>query len=255
VLEARITPFPAAASPWAAAVGRIVGGLQREEAQRSRRDRPFVTLSWAQSLDGCIARNPGTPTVLSGEATRGMTHALRAAHDAILIGVGTLLADDPALTVRFWTGDSPAPIVLDSRLRTPCGARLVAAAAARQVTFACTSAGDPGRQRQLEASGAKVLRLPACSSQWVDLAALLAHLGAAGVKRLMVEGGAKVLTSFLRSGLADYAIVTIAPRLLGGLPAVARVAGAAGELQQLEGAVYEPFGEDMVMAGPLGSTA
>jgi 3,4-dihydroxy 2-butanone 4-phosphate synthase/GTP cyclohydrolase II len=251
VLEARSTPFPAARAT-TAAVARILDGLAQEQARRPRRDRPFVTLSWAQSLDGCIARAPGVPTALSGEGTRGMTHALRAAHDAILIGVGTLLADDPALTVRFWDGESPAPVVLDSRLRTPSSARLLAAVRARPVTFACTTAGDVGRQQQLEACGAKVLRLPACQSQWVDLPALLAELGAAGVQRLMVEGGAKVLTSFLRSGLADYAVVTIAPRLLGGLPAVTRV---AGELQQLTDAAYERLGPDVVMAGPLGGRA
>jgi riboflavin-specific deaminase-like protein len=248
VLEARTTPFPAARAN-AAAVGRILDGIEREEARRGPRPRPFVTLSWAQSLDGCIAQAPGAPTALSGEETRGMTHALRAAHDSILIGVGTLLADDPALTVRFWSGESPAPIVLDSRLRAPSTSRLVLAAGVRPVTFACTQAGPPRRQRLLENQGVKVLRLPACESNWVDLAALLARLGEEGVQRLMVEGGAKVLTSFLRAGLADYAVVTIAPRLLGGLPAVARV---SGQLQQLEGAEYERFGPDMVMAGPLG---
>lgn len=232
-----------------AAVGRVMEGLDREERRRPPSGRPFVTLSWAQSLDGCIATAPGQPTALSGEESLALTHALRAAHDGILIGVGTLLADDPALTVRFWPGPSPAPVVLDSRLRTSLQSRLVLTAAARPVAFACTAAGDVDQQARLEARGARVLRLPACDSGWVDLPSLLTRLGEGGCRRVMVEGGAKVLTSFLQSGLADYAIVTIAPRFLGGLAAVGQLAGR--ERPQIAHASCERFGADMVMAGPL----
>jgi GTP cyclohydrolase II len=247
---ARTTPFSYPRAT-VAAVARVLADL--ESAQLRRRQgtgaRPFVTLSWAQSLDGCLALEAGRPTALSGEESLALTHALRAAHDGIVIGVGTLLADDPALTVRFWPGASPAPVVLDSSLRTSLQSRLVAAAGARPVAFACTTAGDVDRQARLEARGAKVVRLPACDSGWVDLAALLDHLGAAGVKRVMVEGGAKVLTSFLQAQLADYAIVTIAPRFLGGLAAVGPLAGSARP--QITGPSFERFGTDMVMAGPL----
>jgi GTP cyclohydrolase II len=251
VLEARTTPF---SYPRAivAAVGRVIAGLDRAQARKAAGNptaRPFVTLSWAQSLDGCLAIEPGRPTALSGEESLALTHALRAAHDGIVIGVGTLLADDPALTVRFWPGRSPAPVVLDSSLRTSLQSRLVQAAAARPVAFACTSAGNVDQQARLEARGARVLRLPACDSGWVDLAALLDALGAAGVKRVMVEGGAKVLTSFLQAQLADYAIVTIAPRFLGGLAAVGPLAGT--DRPQIEEPSQERFGADLVMAGPI----
>jgi GTP cyclohydrolase II len=251
VLEARTTPF---SYPRAivAAVGRVIAGLEREEKAATRRRgraRPFVTLSWAQSLDGCIALQAGQPIVISGEETLALTHALRAAHDGILIGVGTVLADDPALTVRLWPGQSPAPVVLDSRLRTSLQSRLVMTAGVRPVAFACTPAGDVDQQAQLEARGARVLRLPACDSGWVDLPALLDKLGEAGVKRVMVEGGAKVLTSFLQAQLADYAVVTIAPRFLGGLAAVGPLVG--GDRPQIAGPSCERFGADLVMAGPL----
>ena len=247
---ARTTPFSYPRATVAAVV-RVLAGL--ESAQQRHRPqvagRPFVTLSWAQSVDGCLALEAGRPTALSGDESLALTHALRAAHDGIVIGVGTSLADDPALTVRFWPGASPAPVVLDSSLRTSLQSRLVAAAAARPVAFACTAAGDVDRQARLEARGARVLRLPACASGWVDLEALLDRLGAAGVGRVMVEGGAKVLTSFLQAQLADYAIVTIAPRFLGGLAAVGPLEGAARP--QIAGASIERFGADVVMAGPI----
>jgi GTP cyclohydrolase II len=235
--------------PAMAAIGRVIGGLEREERRRGRLARPFVTLSWAQSLDGCLALEPGLPTALSGQESLALTHALRACHDGILIGVGTLLADDPALTVRFWPGRSPAPVVLDSRLRSSPHSRLVATASSRPVAFACTAAGDAGSQAELEARGARVLRLPACESGWVDLPALLDKLGDDGIRRVMVEGGAKVLTSFLQAGLGDYAIVSVVPRFLGGLAAVGQLSG--GERPQIKAPSYERFGDDMVMAGAL----
>jgi 3,4-dihydroxy 2-butanone 4-phosphate synthase/GTP cyclohydrolase II len=235
----------------------VLSGLEKARAQVGRRPsagaRPFVTLSWAQSLDGCLAIEAGQPTALSGEESLALTHALRAAHDGIVIGVGTLLADDPALTVRFWHGASPAPVVLDSSLRTSLQSRLVKTAGARPVAFACTSAGDVDRQARLEACGARVLRLPACQSGWVDLAALLDHLGAIGIGSVMVEGGAKVLTSFLQAQLADYAIVTVAPRFLGGLAAVGPLAGPARP--HIAEPSCERFGADMVMAGALTQAA
>lgn len=249
MLEARTSPAPVPRPANPAAVARLLAGMAREQARCGRRGRPFVTLSWAQSLDGCIAREPGQRTVISGDETMALAHALRAAHDGILIGVGTLVADDPALTVRFWTGESPTPVVLDTRLRTPLTSRLVLAGQQRPVFFACTDAGEEDKRQRLEMLGARVLRLPACESGWVDLPALLRALDGAGVRRLMVEGGAKVLTSFLRAGLGDYAIVTIAPRILGGLPAVSRL--LPEDLQQLGTPVYEQLGQDIVMAGPL----
>ncbi len=237
-------PYPRTTT---AAVGRVLAAIAQEESRRGVRKRPFVTLSWAQSLDGCLALERGRPTALSGAESLALTHALRAAHDTILIGVGTLVADDPALTVRFWQGASPAPIVLDSRLRTPPSSRLAAMAAARPVTFACTPSGSPDQQARLEAGGARVLRLPACNNGWVDLPALLESLTAAGCRRLMVEGGATVLTSFLAAGLGDFAAITIAPRFLSGLRAVGNLLGE--DRPRIVSPSWEPFGEDLVMAG------
>src|SRR5204863_4413167 len=99
-------------------------GAAARTARARRRERPFVTLSWAQSVDGSLALSAGQALALSGADLLALTDAARAAHDAILVGIGTLLADDPQLSVRHWRGRSPAPIVLDSRLRTPAAARL-----------------------------------------------------------------------------------------------------------------------------------
>ena len=177
--------------------------------------RPFVTLSYAQSLDGCLSAHQGTPFPISGPASLTMTHALRATHSAILVGIETVLADDPALTVRLVPGDSPRPVILDSQLRTPPDARLLRGRGG--VWIATTPQGAQASHRQrLEQAGARILTLPADEDERVDLAALLTCLGAEGIRSLMVEGGARVLTSFLENGLADYAVITIAPVFLGG---------------------------------------
>ena len=176
---------------------------------------PFVTLSYAQSLDGCLSARQGTPFPISAPASMTMTHALRAAHSAILVGIETVLADDPALTVRLVPGDSPQPVIVDSQLRTPPDARLLHDRDDVWIATTPQGAQASGRQR-LEQAGARILTLPADEDGRVDLAALLTCLSAEGIRSLMVEGGARVLTSFLENGLADYAVITIAPVFLGG---------------------------------------
>jgi GTP cyclohydrolase II len=231
-------------------VGQVLDDLAETARARRVRGRPFVTLAWAQSLDGSIALEAGRACALSGAESLTLTHAVRASQDAILVGIGTLLADDPQLSVRYWSGRSPAPVVLDTRLRTPPSARLLAGAGPeRVVTIACTAAADEARVAPLASRGARVLRLPAWPNGWVDLPALLEALGAAGVESLMVEGGARVLTSFLRAELGDYAVVTIAPRLLGGLPVVGGL--DHGRAPRLVSIASHRLGDDVVLAGPL----
>jgi 3,4-dihydroxy 2-butanone 4-phosphate synthase/GTP cyclohydrolase II len=183
----------------------------------ARTGRPLVTLSYAQSLDGCLTAQPGEPLAISSPEALAWTHTLRASHDAILVGIGTVLADDPTLAVRFAKGNNPQPVVVDSHLRLPLAARLLARSTPLWV--AAAESADPLRRQQLEERGARVLALPAAGHQ-VDLAALLDQLGSEGVRSLMVEGGSEILTSFWRGALAQQAVVTIAPILLGGLHAV-----------------------------------
>lgn len=202
--------------------------------------RPAVTVAYAQSLDGCIALERGVPTALSGSESLLLTHRLRAAHAGILVGVGTVLADDPRLNTRLVPGGSPRPIVLDSRLRTPPGARLFAPApdaqggeAARRPIIACDSellAGEgAGRARSLEGAGAVLLpieRRAAGTRAPLPLRSVLAGVLRLGVTSVMVEGGASIIRSFVRAGHVDELCVTTAPVLLAGGPRFGREPGA-----------------------------
>lgn len=190
-------------------------------------ERPAVTLSYAQSLDGSIAARRGFPLQISAPESTQLTHQLRATHDAILVGIGTVLADDPQLTVRHVPGKDPQPVVLDSRLRFPLGARLLRA---RSPWIATTSLADGNKVQTLAAAGAILLTMPSDPTGRVHLPSLLARLRELGIKSLMVEGGAGVITSFLNEQLVDFVVLTIAPVFVGGLPAVEDLMGhkAAG---------------------------
>jgi len=212
--------------------------------------RPVVTVTYAQSLDGSLAAAPGRPLALSGPQSLAFTHQLRAAHAAILVGVNTVLADDPQLTVRLsgatTAGPHPQPLVLDSRLRCPPEARLLRHPSHR-LWLATTDAAPAERQAALEAAGARIIRLPADERGRVALPALLDWLGAHGLGSLMVEGGAQTITAFLSQRLADRLIVTIAPRLIGGLRAIA----APLDLP-LQNVHCRRLGEDLVVEAELG---
>jgi len=202
--------------------------------------RPLVTLTYAQSLDGSIAAVPGRPLALSGPESTTFTHQLRAAHDAILVGIGTVLADNPRLTVRLASGPDPQPVVLDSHLRFPLDANLLRHP--RPPWIATTARAAPERQAALEAAGARVIRFPADDCGRVHLSALLDALADAGIKTLMVEGGSAVVTSFLSARLVDRVALTLAPRLVGGLRAVA----APCDLR-LQNVTCRPLGIDLIV--------
>src|SRR5262249_55310613 len=134
--------------------------LNKAVGHRTRTGRPFITLSYAQSIDGCIAARSSEPLALSGSQSLELTHRLRAAHDAILVGIGAVLADNPRLTVRLTEGKNPQPIIVDSRLRLPRTANVLRSGSG-PVWVATTETADVERQRMLEAAGARVMRLSA----------------------------------------------------------------------------------------------
>ena len=211
---------------------------------RQRHGRPFVTLSYAQSIDGCIAAQAGKPLALSGPESMALTHRLRAAHDTIVVGIGTVLADDPRLTVRLVEADDPRPVVLDTRLRTPVAARLLAG-------FPWIISGEdvcPERRERLEEAGAQVFGLPTGASGGIDLEHLLQELGKRGADSLMVEGGARVIRSFLRARLVNHLVLTVAPTLVGGLPAVGRNGSGSVGLSLSE-PHYQQLGKDLILWG------
>jgi 3,4-dihydroxy 2-butanone 4-phosphate synthase/GTP cyclohydrolase II len=216
-----------------------------------RRDgRPYVTLSYAQSLDGSIAARRGEQTFISGPEAGRLTHQLRARHDAILVGIGTVLADDPRLTVRLARGTDPQPVIVDSRLRFPMWANLLRGG--RRPWIATTEVADRSRQAALEAAGARVIRLPAGPNGMVSLAALLDHLDRLHIRSLMVEGGATVISNFLADHLVDRLVLTIAPMILGGLNAVADLGQLNGQLlPRLTRPRYQALGRDMILYGEL----
>lgn len=211
--------------------------------------RPFVTLSYAQSLDGCAAGVEDRPLAISGDAARCFTHRLRAAHDGILVGIGTVLSDDPSLTVREAEGHHPQPIVVDSRLRFPIDAKLLSHPD-RRVWIATTHRADPQRVRRLESLGAEVLIVPADSADRVDLVALMAQLRQRGVRNLMIEGGGRILTQIVNRQLFDLLVLTVAPLMVGGVPAFAPRQGLLGHQHtRIAQPHYLPVGEDLVVWG------
>lgn len=235
----------AAAAP---AMAPLFDLLHRMRTQ-SAAARPSVTLSYAQSLDGCTCATKDRPLAISGESSRRFTHRLRAAHDAILVGIGTVLADNPHLTVRDIPGADPQPIVVDSRLRFPIDARLLNHPS-RRVWIATTQHADPQRIRRLEALGAEVLIVPTDAADRVDLAALFAQLHHRGVRNLMVEGGGRILTQVVNQQLFDLLVLTIAPMMVGGVPAFAPHQGLLHhQHMRIADPHWLPVGEDLVLWG------
>ncbi len=209
--------------------------------------RPLVTLAYAQSLDGSLAERRGRPLPLSGDQSLTFTHALRVASDAILVGIGTVLADDPQLTARREAGPDPQPVILDSRLRTPRHARLWDHPKPPWF-FSGEPASHTGRAL-VEGRGGRLITVPADGGR-LDLNAVLASLGEQGVTSLMVEGGAEVITSFLSSGLADRVAATIAPVYVGGLRMLER---RLPGLPRLQRAASFQMGPDIVVVGRFGA--
>ncbi len=213
-------------------------------------------MSYAQSLDGSIAIRRGTPYSLSGEESRTLTHKLRAAHDAILVGIDTVLADNPFLTVRLVEGPSPIPIVLDSHLRLPLNSNLLKNKVSPLI--ATTTSASEENQAQIEEFGAKIIRVIPDERGWVNLPVLLSILPDLGIRNVMVEGGAKVITSFLFHHLVDWIVITIAPTFLGGLHAVEnpltlcnRENSGSSNLPQFNNCGHEQVGKDIVVWSAL----
>ncbi len=215
--------------------------------------RPAVTVSYAQTLDGRIATVTGGSQWISGPESLRLVHELRAEHAAIMVGVGTVCRDDPRLTVRLVPGRDPLRVIVDSTLRTPLSAAVLAAKAASGTLLAVTGRTPPERIAAVEARGAAVLCLPETSDGQVDLTALLAALGARGIRTVMVEGGARLITSLLRARLVDRLVVTVAPTLLGaGIAAVGDLGlRDLSDALRLHEVRVRHYGRDVVIEGCL----
>jgi riboflavin-specific deaminase-like protein len=219
--------------------------LDEHRDRRNRAGMPSVTLAWAQSWDGSITLQPGTGLALSNPDSLRLTHQLRSLHDGILVGIGTVLADDPQLTVRECSGPSPQPIVLDSQLRISPQARLCAPGQRRCWVLTST---DPVPAR----TDIDIIRLPGDAMGHIDLSAALQALWQRGIRSVMVEGGGNVITAFLKAQLVDALVLTVAPVFAGGYKAV----GDMGHLTRAQLPRIAPLhtarlGDDLIMWGNL----
>ncbi|HEV8376922.1 MAG TPA: bifunctional diaminohydroxyphosphoribosylaminopyrimidine deaminase/5-amino-6-(5-phosphoribosylamino)uracil reductase RibD [Candidatus Polarisedimenticolia bacterium] len=241
---------------------RVSEGTLREEAMRLNEKfvrfvttgRPYVTLKAAMTLDGKIAAASGESRWITSEAARQEGHRLRYIHDAILVGVQTILADDPLLTARWGAGKALLRVILDSRLRTPPEARILSRTDGGSA-LVYTLRGSPLQARKaLEARpGVEVVEVDERDSR-VDLERVLEDLGRRRIVSVLIEGGGQVLGRALSSGAADHLAVFIAPKILGsaGIPAFAGSA-AAGLSDAIP--VYEwrwrEVGGDLLVEGSL----
>ena len=232
---------------------RVDVGLCEQEAQKlnehylhwKRTGRPWVTVKWAQTLDGQVATRTGASRWVTSEAARRQAHRLRSWHDAVLIGVGTALADDPSLNVRMVDGHQPRPVVLDSSLRLPTSAKLVEPGA---TIIVCDRGADAVRRAAWEHHGVDV-----AEGSTRDMPGVLAILAERGIQSVLVEGGPQVVTSFLRARVVNRVAAFIAPKIIGtGIAAVGDlgtdVMDAALQLRDVE---IEQVDEDCHLTGLL----
>jgi diaminohydroxyphosphoribosylaminopyrimidine deaminase/5-amino-6-(5-phosphoribosylamino)uracil reductase len=212
---------------------------------------PFVTAKFAQTLDGRIATAKGDSRWISSPESLKLAHKLRAQHDAIMVGVGTVLADNPELTTRLVRGRNPTRVILDSKLRIPLDAKVLTDQETARTLVAATPAADKEKLAALRRMGIEVLIAPPDAEGRVDLRQLLKTLAQRQISSLLVEGGAETITSFLRLDLADKIIAIIAPKIMGkGTDAVGElnITDVSQALKLSFTRVYRS-GEDMVVEG------
>jgi riboflavin-specific deaminase-like protein len=183
---------------------------------------------------------------LSGPESMILTHQLRACCDAILVGIGTVLADNPSLTVRLVDGADPQPIVLDTRLRTPLNANLVRRSDVS--TWIVNGNHDMVlKNKALRKQGATLIHCSTAADGMIELSALMKVLAKREVDSIMVEGGARVITSFVKLKLVDLFIITVAPKLVGGLPVIDAESFKAISFVGLEEVYYQNLGDDLII--------
>jgi diaminohydroxyphosphoribosylaminopyrimidine deaminase/5-amino-6-(5-phosphoribosylamino)uracil reductase len=216
---------------------------------------PYVALKLGLSLDGRIASRTGASKWVTGPEARARVHLLRSQHDAVLIGIGTALADDPRLTVRDAPGHSPLRIVFDTKLRLPLVSRLVQTAREAPTWVVCTTDAPSSNEEALVERGVDVLRAPASAEGRIEAVAALKMLAARGIVTVMVEGGAELAGSLLAAAVIDELHCFIAPILLGprGRPGAVDWAGPAtpAEAPGIADPQWEVCGVDAHVWGSL----
>ena len=237
----------------------VITGVCEKEALRLNerfftwitKRRPFITLKYAMTLDGKIATSTGDSKWITGEAARTYAHRLRKQHDAVLVGIGTVLADDPELTTRMVQGKNPIRIVLDAKLQTNIMNAVLNPAAPTIIVTSLEADEDKAALFSV-LPNVEIMRLPFENGR-VDIKLLIEELAAREITSLLVEGGSSVLGAFKDAGLADRICAFVAPKLLGGRDSLTAVGGTGCELMQdawsLQEVEYKQLGQDLLITG------
>ena len=177
--------------------------------------RPYITLKFAETLDGRIAAKDSSSRWISGPGSLKFAHRLRAANDAVLIGAGTVLSDNPSLTTRLVKGKNPTRIIIDGRLRIPLTARVVKDRREAKTIIVTTPKASKRKLEKLKKQGVEFIILPSLKDGNIDLKRIIRILYKKGIRKILVEGGSRVITSFLKTGLVDRVVVILSPKILG----------------------------------------
>jgi diaminohydroxyphosphoribosylaminopyrimidine deaminase/5-amino-6-(5-phosphoribosylamino)uracil reductase len=242
----------------------VVCGVEEAAARRQneyffkyvRTQRPFVVLKIASTLDGRIATSTGDARWVTGPAARAQVHRLRHAMDAILVGIGTVEADDPQLTTRLddERGVDPVRIVLDSGLRMPETARMLNQSSGAPTWVVCGPDVAQADKERLQAKGAQVMQTPLKHGR-IDMDTLMERLGRQGVTSVLIEGGARVAGEALRADILDKVVFFYAPKIYGGDDGIPICRGKGPDLMSAVTAVRDVelsrMGDDIMVSGYL----
>lgn len=241
----------------------IATGILEEESRRLNEayikyittGQPFVILKIASSLDGKIATASGESKWITGEQSRKMVHRLRSEVDAVMVGIGTVLKDDPMLNVRLIKGRDPHRVILDSQLEIPLTARVLNSEPSNAMTYIVTTLDSPeDKIIALKKKGAVIISLNS-KGGYIDLPLLMKKLGSLGITSLMIEGGSEINASALRSEIVDRVLIFMSPKIIGGKDSVGSIGGESpGRLADvliLRDIGLKRSGEDILIEGYL----
>jgi diaminohydroxyphosphoribosylaminopyrimidine deaminase/5-amino-6-(5-phosphoribosylamino)uracil reductase len=239
---------------------RVRTGVLKEKAERLNEvflhyivsGLPFVTMKTGMTMDGKIATRTGASRWITGERSREFGHRLRQQNDAIMVGVGTVLADDPHLTNRLTEGRTPLRVIVDSAARTPPDANVVTGRRGRTL-LAVTENAEAERMAQLKDAGAEIVVFPPDSDGRVPLTELMSELGRREISSVLAEGGSELNYALLAKGLVNKACFFVAPLIFGGRAAPTPVGGAGVEAiadaWRMERVEISHFDEDLLVTG------
>jgi diaminohydroxyphosphoribosylaminopyrimidine deaminase/5-amino-6-(5-phosphoribosylamino)uracil reductase len=238
----------------------VVTGVLEEEARKLNEafikhitgGMPFVTLKIAQTLDGKIATSAGESKWITGEMARESAHRLRDSNDAILVGIKTILTDDPSLTARISGGRDPVRVIVDSRLRIPVNARVLTQKSPAKTIIAVLPGAPKSKIKKLQAAGAEVLLVKSAQGR-VDLRDLMKKLGKRDIMSVLIEGGAEINASALKAGLVDKVVMFLAPLLMTGTNSLCSIGGSSparlSQALKLQEVTARFIGMDLMVEG------